>query len=301
MKVLSLQWNCKILSTIYLTKRIMEEQKAKELHEPENLPYQGDQFLLEEENEVEELSPTDRILYVVTSPKRAFQGLHRARLGPILGICTLVIAVLTTISTALMFSSDEFLQQTKEQQISGLEKVMDKPGLSEEDREGLEKKIDDIENTSAATFILFGALFGSIGALLVVVIIALIVFVIAKILEKGRETRVRFGQALAVTSLSAIITVLVSVVFAVIVLVSGNPDFAKGFAAIVQTDSAVLGALVGALSPQSIWWYVVTGIGIAMISKASVLKSTLSLAAVIIIFSIVLGVIGEMVGNIMIG
>lgn len=275
----------------------MEDQNAKELHEPGFLPPDRNDPMFEAEDEGEELTATDRILYVVTSPRRAFQGLHRVRLGSVIGISMVVTVVLMIISTAMMFSSENFVDTIRESQVEALEKARDRPGISQADEEAIDRKIADVENTSPTTYMILGSIFPALGMLLVLCIIGLIVFMIAKILESGRETRVTYGQSLAVASLSSIVTSVVGLVMGLIVLATGNAELARGLGTLVETDSAVLQGLIGSLSPGYLWWYIVTGIGIAALSRSSVAKSTFFFAGVVIVCLIILGVIGSALGG----
>lgn len=235
---------------------------------------------------------------VVTAPRRAFKGLQHAALGPIIGVSLLVAVVLVMISIALIFSSKGFVQEINNQQVEMLEKRLDSPDINEAQKAQIEDGIESVKSHGPIIMFTALALGGAIRAPILLLLLASALFVIAKILETGRETRITFGQALAVASLSSIVTALAGVVFALIALAVGNIELAEGIGGLVHTDSAALGALIGALSPAYLWWYIVVGIGIATIAKSTVMKSTISFASVMIVCFVLLGIVGSMISGI---
>lgn len=252
----------------------------------------------EEEEEYEGLTAADRIRYVVTAPKRAFQGLNESRVGGVIGVSLLVGALLFVVSIVLLFSSGDMIRQAKAEQITRMEEMLDRPGMTEGQRESIEKQIQDIEDSPAWAFMVFGAAIPVFFIMAIQLLIALVVFVIAKIYESGHETRVKYSRALAVTTLAWIVSAIGGLVLAVAALLTGNLELSRGFGTLAGSDSAVVTALVGALGPNSIWWYIVVGIGIATIARTSAAKATVTFASVVILVSVLIGMLVEAVGGV---
>ncbi len=269
----------------------MEDQNSKELHEQYSDPYDRDEVILEED----ELTAMDRVLYAVTSPKRAFDRLLAVRLGPVIGVSLLVSIVLLIGTTALMFSSESFMEAMNERQAEQMQEALDDPNLTDDQREIIEGQMDFM----ASPLVMFGM--GSIGIVLgvpfVTCLIALLILIIAKVLETGHESRVKFVHALSVASLGVVVYAVGGLI-AVGIMFLVDPGAAQsGLAGLIETDSALAKGVVSALSPNLIWYYIVVGLGIATIARTTTMKAVLSFGIVLGLIMMAITMIGEMVGS----
>ena len=250
----------------------MEDQNAKELHEQGENPLEEGEVLYEGE----ELTATDRILYTITAPKKAFQGLLIAKPGAIILVSLAVAVVLSIFSNVMTLSSDEVRDAIQKQSDERIERILDDPDLTDEEREAVESSMEAFGSPggSILTASIGTIVFIPIGAL----VVALFVLLIAKVLESGYEAEVRYVHALMVASLGYVVFTVGGVIVAGILLLIDPGAVTLGFAGLIKSDSTILKSFVGALSPNMIWYYVVIGLGIAAIARTTVAKATLSFA-----------------------
>ncbi|MCB0711248.1 MAG: YIP1 family protein [Ignavibacteriae bacterium] len=271
----------------------MEDQTAKELHEGgELLPYQ-DEVMLEEG---EEQSAADRVLAVVTAPKRAFAGILNIRLGGVIGISFAVAILLNIVSTLLMFSSPDVVEAMKTNQIEQIDKRLDDLSLSSAQKEQVEQQREQVEGMSSTTYMIGGVITSVLGVPFIALLVGLLILLIAKVIEEGRETRIRFVHALAVAALGSVISGIGSLLSAAIMKLTGTLEVPLGLAAIIKPDSKVLQGVVGVLNLPYLWWMIVIGIGIAAIARSSVAKSTLIFFSSILVITLLISLLLSQIG-----
>lgn len=269
----------------------MEDQTAKELHEPE---YQPD-FRGEEPLEGEDYSATDRAMYVVTAPKRAFLGLTRVKPGSVIMLGMAIAVVLTVIQMMVMTSSESYQEMMRGQQERVMENLRNNPNMSQEDLEKFESGPLGGGGMEQLTRIVT-VVGGGFMAIVAMVFSALVMMIIGKVMESTRSTEVGFGQALAVASLAGIVYAIGSLAMTLIAVVADVPVF-QGLGGLLGPDKILAGTMVSAIGPNMLWYYVVSGIGIGTIAKASPAKATISFAVVMLIIMFLMGVVGQTFGN----
>ncbi len=267
----------------------MEDRNAKELHEEEHFLQNEGEASLQMEEEGSELTPTDRVLYTVTAPKRAFAGLLNTKLGGVIGISLGVAILLSLITSFMMFGSDEYIGNLKEMQAERFEEMLDDPGLTSSEREAIEEQQEAVESVSDAQYMFGGLISAVLGVPIIALLVGLLVFIVAKVIEEGRESRVGFVHGFAVASLAGIISAVGGLIQFGLIRITGNPNLQLGPAALVDIDSPVLGAVLGVFSLPYIWWLVVIGIGTATIARSSIAKATLILLAAVVAIAALLG------------
>lgn len=268
----------------------MEDQNAKELHEHYPEYSDGGEGVLQEP----EISPMDRVLYVVTAPKRAFEGLLSTEVGAVVGWGLLVSVILSVVMVVIMQTNDAYIEVSNTVQQEKMAEVLNNPDLTDEQRESME---DSMGMISSPTFLILAAVLGvAILVPIMMVLAAVLVFIIAKILESGRESYLRFSHAMAVTSLGFIVSVLGSLVLTVISLLT-DPAVAvnqSGLAGLLNVDTPALAGVINGLSPNMLWYYAVTGLGIASIARTSWLKGAIIFGAIMTVLTIGLSMLGKM-------
>lgn len=274
----------------------MEDQNSKELHEQYSDPYDRDEVILEED----ELTAMDRVLYAVTSPKRAFDRLLAVKQGSIIGVGLLIAAVLMIASTLVVFSSDTAREAMQAGQMKPLQEALDDPDISDSQRAAMEQQMEIMG--SDAVIIIGGLISSILGIVIAIFVVGLLVFIIAKVLESGHVTRVRFAHALSVASLGSVIYALGVFVFTGI-LVGFTPSVLAdginggyGIGAFAGSSSGLVTGFLSAVSPNMLWYYLVVGIGIAAISRASVMKAALSFGVIAGGLTVVSIVVAKMFG-----
>ena len=275
----------------------MEDQRAKELHEGSEFLQHQDEVLLQVEEEEDEQSATDRILAVITSPKRAFAGLLRTRLGSIIGVSLTVSIIVGILSTVLIFSSDSIIEEMRVQQMERVEKSLADPSLSADQKKQIEEAQEQFGTLSKQMLLMTGVGGVIIMTPIIALLVGLLIFIIAKILEKGRETKIKYSHSLAVASLGSVVYIVGGLVFAVIAWITGSTKATTGLAGIVNSDSQMAQTILGLINIPTIWWIVVIGIGIAAITRTSVAKPTLIFASVVLFLAALWGAIAQAMGG----
>ena len=274
----------------------MEDQRAKEVHEGGEFLQNQDEVILQEK-EGAGYSATDRIIYVVTAPKRGFAGLLGARLGPVIGVSLTMAIIIGVISTVLVFSSDDFIEELRTQEMERVEEQLEDPSLSADQRKRIEEAQEQFDTLSKDFLLLTAVASTVIGTPIIALLVALLVFLIAKILEQGRETQVKYSHSMAVASLGGIVYLLGGLIIAGITRITENPKTASGLAGIIKSDSVFAQTLLGAISLPTIWWIIVIGIGIAAIARTTVGKPTLIFALTFLFLAALWGAIAQAVGG----
>ena len=276
----------------------MEDQNAKELHEEEHFLQKPDEVEGDVWSEEDTLTATDRIMAVITSPKRAFEGLLNVpRLGSIIGISMVVGIILSVVTVALMYTSEEYIASIKNAQAERFEKVLADPSLSSEQKENIQKQQEATEEVSNTQYIIGAVMTAVLGPPIMAVLFGLLFLIIAKIIEQGHESRVRYSHALTVASLTGVIYGVGSLIMGAIARIAGSQKVLMGLAGFVDTDSVVLTALLGVFSLPILWWIGVSGLGIATIAKGNVGKATAILFGFFILLVVILGVIASQVAK----
>ena len=239
----------------------------------------------------EDPNPADRIIATVTAPRRAFDGLLRAKnLNAVIGIGAVVLIIISFASTFVLSSSEVFQEQQAERMERTLEQMEDMEGMTDED---LEDVREGMELQSAGGVI--GSLIGLVIFMpILLLILGLIVMGVSKAFEKGSESYIRYRHALAVATLGMIPMYLVSLLLAVIQLLAAVDMMSLGLHSLVSEDQTALHIGMMVFTIPSILWFVITGVGTASIARSGESGPIVTYAGIAFTFMAIYGVLASM-------
>lgn len=238
----------------------------------------------------EDPDPADRIVASLTAPRRAFDGLLRARnLNGVIGIAAVVLVVLAVATNVITGSSDLFKVQQQERMERMIEQMEETEGVSDEDIEDMREGFNPDSSVG-----MIGMIIGSVITVpLILLILGLIILAVAKVFESGSETYIRYRHALAVAALSLIPMYVLSLLLATIQLVAGVDATRIGLHALVPTDMVVLHVALMAFTLPLIAWFVVAGIGTASIARSGETAPIITFAGITVAFMAIMGVLAS--------
>lgn len=248
--------------------------------------------MFEAEDEGEELTATDRILYVVTSPRRAFQGLLSARLGGVIGLGLVISLILSVGALVLVATNSTLFEQQKQVQVEALLTYREQnPDLSEQGQKNLEKQIDDIRANTPAAAITQGLISTILAyGVLYLLLAALVIFLIARILERGHENQIRYSHSLAIAALALIVFSVGGLVTALLQTATGSVYAYPGIMAFVKPTSILETLVLTFFSLPVLWWVGVIGVGIGSVTGQGLIKSILWFGGTILGLFLLFGV-----------
>lgn len=238
----------------------------------------------------EDPDPADRIIATVTAPRRAFDGLLRARnLNAVIGIGAVVLIIISFASTFVLSSSEIFQAQQAEKMERTLENLEGREGISDEDIESMREGMD-----MQSTVGIIGSLIGLVISIpLMLLVVGLIIFAVSKAFEQGSESYIRYRHALAVAALAMIPMNLASLLLAVVQLLAGVDVMSFGLHSIVPRDQTALHMAMMAFTIPSILWFVITGIGTASIARSGESGPIVTYAGIAFTFMAIYGVLAS--------
>ncbi|GAA0737041.1 Yip1 family protein [Clostridium oceanicum] len=211
------------------------------------------------ENTVEQkLTLKDRIKYFFINPKILFE---RFIDKPKYGI-NLLILILSSVLYSVISSkfSKDLMKNLMESQTKGLT-----PQQAE-----ATKKIAEFTTSP-----IFGSISAILGIIIGVFFTSLILFLILKV----SKISLKYKQIVSIYTLASITTVIYNVIQSIYVLISQKP---------IGTIKTVTSVISSSINVFSIWKYVLIGIGIYAVSKTSKKKAAIITIICFILFSAIL-------------
>lgn len=244
----------------------------------------------------EEKSAFDRFAEVFTSPAEAFAGLGSAKRGPII-LWGLIITVVVSLFSIVLFSTNETLRQTAtDKQTEQLEKMRDSGKISEEQ---YDKQVEQMEMmSSGGVFLAIGAITGAVGTVLFALFAGLIVFILMRVLQRKGEPALNYSTALAAALIGFMIMNVESIITALAMFFTSNPEFRISPAMFGTPDNSFLTFAINLVNPFTIWLWIAMGTGIAVITRAERGKSIGMVAGAWIGVGLLLTGIGALFGSI---
>lgn len=243
------------------------------------------------ENEMEELSHTDKIVGVLSEPSSLFSKLSSVNvkvtdwLLPLLAL--MVVAIITTV---VYMSNPEIKLEMQQQQKKAMQEQFDKMVESGQmTREQADEQLDrtsEMMNNPMFTY-LFPAIGIVVMTLLWFFVITTLAFLIAKFALKGNGS---YSQAMSSMGLPLYISVVGGIVIIILALIMGKMVTGVNPAALTGMDVKTFpGFLLSRLDVFSIWYYVVVGIAFAKMFKSdNVKKYVITALAVWLIFMFII-------------
>jgi hypothetical protein len=226
---------------------------------------------LEQLSSEQELSHTDKIIGIITSPKETFEKIAKFPpktvdwLVPVLLLC--IVIALTQI---LVMTNPDIAYQAKQKQMEAIQKSFDdavKKGQMTQSQADEQMNVIEERMASAGgiTYV-----FQTIGIFLFVFILFFILcgiyFLFSKFVLKGDGT---YASTLVADGLVSYIVMIQIILAAILAFVLGRLMSDVSVASLTGTDkSTIVGWLLAKIDPFSIWAYFVLGIGLAKMFKS---------------------------------
>lgn len=226
------------------------------------------------ENEMEELSHTDKIVGVISEPSNLFSKLSFFPVRTTDWILPLLAMIIVSIAATIIYMSNpEIKLQMQQQQQKAMQEQFDK--MVENGQMTRQQADEQLEKTSQMmNNPMFTLLFPSIGIFIITIIwffvITTIAFMIAKFALKGDGG---FTLAMSAMGLPLYISVLQTIILIILGLLMGKMLTGLNPASLTGMDVKTFpGFLLSRLDVFSIWFYVVVGIAFAKMFKSDNVK-----------------------------
>lgn len=212
-----------------------------------------------------QISATDRILRLFTSPGSAFRGLHRASDKPaVIGLSLAAAILLMTISTLMVIETTPVREQQKVQREKMEELISNNRSMSSEDRRDAIAMARQFNGTPSPLMVLIMTL---LFVPFLSLILGAVALILAKILERGEETRVGFLSSLTVSTLSMVVFAGVSLVLGAIQLLTDLDIMSFGLPLLVSSDDLVLSSIARVVTISSLAFLFYLSLGTARLAR----------------------------------
>jgi len=232
---------------------------------------------VEDAQEEQELSHTDKLVGIFTEPQPLFSKTAKftAKTSDWL-IPVFVFIVAAILSQFVISSNPEIKRQQQDKMMQNIEKGFDdavKEGKMsrEQANQQLEQMEENMSSGAGSIFQTIGLVVGiPFGTFIVFFVISGFFFAVSKFGLKGegayKDVMVAYGLPMYISVIEVILTVIAALALSKLM---------TGFSAadLMGVDkSTTTGFLLGKLSPLTIWFYVVFGIGLAKMNKSDDVK-----------------------------
>jgi hypothetical protein len=232
---------------------------------------------VEDAQEEQELSHTDKLVGVFTEPVAMFGKAARfpAKTSDWL-IPIFVVIVVAILSQFVMMSNAEIKQQQQDKMIERMEKQFDEAvEKGEITREQADQRMEAMQESMSSgaggIFQTIGIVVGiPVGMFIIFFIVTGFFFAVSKFGLKGegvyKDVMVAYGLPMYISVIEIIISVIAALAMSKLM---------TGFSAadLMGMDKATTtGFLLSKANPLSIWYYVVFGIGLAKMNKSNDVK-----------------------------
>lgn len=246
---------------------------------------------VEETQEEQELSHTDKLVGLFTEPQNVYGKISKFPPKTIDWILPLLVMIVVVILGQFVLKTNaEIRQQQREKAVQQIEKNFDeavkKGQMTREQANEQMARIEDNMDQGAA-FQTIGLIVGTpIVLFIVFFVIAGFFLLLAKFGLKGvgsyKDVMVAYGLPHYIASIGYIVMIIISMAMSKLMMGISLADF-------MGTDkSTIAGFLLGKLDIFSIWFYFVFGIGLAKMNKSDDIKKyVIAVFAVWIIFGLI--------------
>lgn len=226
------------------------------------------------ENEIEELSHTDKIVGVISEPSNLFSKLAFLNTKVTDWLLPLLALMLVSIiATFIYMSNPEIKLEMQQQQKKAMQEQFDKMVESGQlTREQADEQLDKTMDMMGSSGMM--QIFSSIGIVVMMLlwffVFTTVGFLVAKFAFKGDGS---YSQAMTAMGLPFYISVLQSIILIIVGLLMGKMITGLNPASLMGMDLKTLpGFLLSRFDLFSIWFYVVVGIAFAKMFKSDNIK-----------------------------
>lgn len=253
-----------------------------------------------QENQVEELSHTDKMTGIFTEPSSTFEKIAHFPVKTVDWILPVILLlIIVSLTQILVMSNEEIYYQARQKQKEQIQKTFDEMvEKGQLTREQANQQMEGAEQRMEMGRGPIGYVFQTVGififGFIIFFIVALIYFLLAKFALGGNGG---YTSALVASGLTAYISIIQIVLASILALAFGRLINDVSVASLANIDkSTITGWLLGKIDPFSIWAYSVTSIGLAKMFKSnSTTKYFIVVFAVWILGSLLIWGIGKTV------
>ena len=237
-------------------------------------------------------SPFDRVVNGLMRPSAAFRGLLAARkLGTIIMIPLAISALLVVAAGLIAMSIPEVKEKSDIEFAEQIAAIEDDSSLSADQKEESIDLITSFRDGSSMAVIAVGG--GAVVVVILVLIFGVVILIIAKILEPGRESYIKYGHAIAVACLAMVAISAASLTCIALTRFVGLPLLDPSLGVFVPESMPIVKGLASLASIPNIWGFVVAGIGTAMIARSRTPIAAAALVGAGLLVTVVLSAIGQ--------
>jgi len=250
-----------------------------------------------QEQTVEQLTSTDAIIGVLSSPGETFETIAATKKKNYWLLSVLITIIISIVVTFVFFRDEQLISGMMDKQKAQLEKSMEekvKSGkMSPEQSSQAIEQAEKFMDPKGVFFQIIGYGGSVVIPFLMLFVLSLVYLLITKILKAN----VDFGNLMNVVGLPLIIGAIGSIVALVISVVIGK--MSSPSLALFLTDEVIgtkLSELLFKIDIFSIWYYVAVAIGLSKITRISAGKAYVTVFGVWILWLIVTTVSGYIFG-----
>ena len=221
----------------------------------------------------EELSHSDKMIGVFTEPTKTFDQISKFPPRTKDWILPLVILLaLVSIIQIILIQNSEISFQTKQKQLVKIQEQFDEAVKSgqmtqEQADQQMDRVMEQMDQSATPARMVIQTVSIFIVGFIIFLIIAAIHLMLSKLALKGEGT---FASALVTNGLAAYIGMIHVIIAAVLSLAFSRLLNDVNVATLIQADKiSVVGFILGKLDVFSIWAFIVIGIGLSKMFKAS--------------------------------
>ncbi|MDQ3021933.1 MAG: YIP1 family protein [Bacteroidota bacterium] len=244
----------------------------------ENFPNQ------ESPEQYEELSKTDAMAGVFSSPGETFETIANSPKKNYWIIPVLISVVVGLISTFLFFQDAELVNKTmdkqKEKMRERFEQNVKEGKMTKEDVDKAMESMDPKGNFAK----IIGFSFAAAGPFIILFILSLIYFIILKVMK----AEIDYSQILNVVGLSMLIATVGGLLGIVISILKGDmSSVGLGLLLSEATVGEKVYTLLNKLDVFSIWFYIVVAIGLSKVARIDMIRSASIVFGIFIVYAVV--------------
>jgi hypothetical protein len=219
----------------------------------------------------EELSHTDKISGLISSPVQTFEEMSYFKPKVIDWFLPIVVLILVTVlSNLVIMSSPEVKSQIQGKQIEmmkeNFDKQVDAGNMTADEAEKQFNSIVDRMQDKESGMNIFANVNIIVGVFIFFFIIATFFFIVARFILKDQGS---YSHALVAYGFPSYITAIQVIVTTLITVLTGQWVTGTSLNTIVGADSlSINGFLMSKLDPFRIWYYILISIGFAKMFKS---------------------------------
>ncbi len=247
----------------------------------------------EQEGSNEQLSSTDALIGVLSSPGETFETIAVTKKKNYWLLSVLITIIISLIVTFIFFRDEQIMSGMMDKQKAQLEKSMEENVKSGKmTQEQSQQAIEQAEKFMDPKGVFF-QIIGYGGSILMPFLMLLVLSLVYMLVLKIFKTNADFGSLLNVVGLPLIIGGIGSIVALVLSVVTGKMSSAS--LALFLTDDIVgvkLNELLFKIDLFSIWYYVTVAIGLSKITKLPAGKAYITVFGVWVFWLLITTVSG---------